>query len=109
MTQTFKTYDGVEVAKGAIVWFCYKNDKTRWGFKEIPSKYYADIGMNEINIFNFFSTREACQSYIDEMYKTRHLIHFSETYNIPINTVLEFIVNQKSNTLKELNEKKETN
>ena len=67
--QTFKTYDGVEVGCHELVWYCYKNGIDSNGCQDKPTshKHHSDFVPTENDIYYYFSTKQACQSYIDSM------------------------------------------
>lgn len=154
MAQTFKTYDGVEVLLCATVYMTgVKPPKDA-----IPNDWVVDaddIKRKNETEYRYFSTKEACQAYIDEVNKPKSIMgeewdrsmqdvakitseewvkifrnmkteptpiivpsdnnyqlnvsggesepnlhsiltQFSEAYKIPINDILQFIINQKS-------------
>lgn len=75
MEQTFKTYDGVEVKRGASVWVCNKHGMDVFKEKkDIPMEARAHGLMNESQFLYYFSTQEACQAYIDEVNKPKSIM-----------------------------------
>jgi hypothetical protein len=64
MEKTFKTFDGVEVSCRELVWYCRKD-----GSSKIPHSHSHkyDFVPTENDIYHYFSTKEACQQYIDKM------------------------------------------
>jgi hypothetical protein len=68
----YKTHDGVEVKKGDFVWFCYKEGVNENDEKDIPSISLSHEPMVTSNISYYFSSYEACQSYIDQKWAELH-------------------------------------
>lgn len=68
MESVIRTHDGATVNDNAEVWFCYKDGKSRFdGSIGIPISISAFHGMIDSKTFCYFSTKEACQAYIDSM------------------------------------------
>lgn len=69
MKRTITTHDGKTVKVGTEIWFCTKNGKAAVfsDIKDRPTLKKAK-GEEETSLFfNYFSTKEACQDYINNL------------------------------------------
>ena len=70
LSPRYTTHDGVEVWEGDGTWACYKNGIEKFsGEKDKPTLVHDIHKKNESTHENvlFFSTQQACQSYIDSV------------------------------------------
>ena len=69
MEKIFRTHDGVELSQFTKVWYCYKTGKDEDdNTKDIPTySDLEDVTKSDFDDFCFFSTKEACQAYINRM------------------------------------------
>ena len=73
MAQTFKTYDGVEVGIGATIYMTGEKPS----IDATPNEWVVeadDIKRKNETEYRYFSTKEACQAYIDEVNKPKSIM-----------------------------------
>jgi len=67
LSPRYITHDGVEVWEGDKVWYCYISGTRSKNETDSPNSTVAHEGIPTNKNYYYFSTQQACQSYIDSV------------------------------------------